>query len=474
MKKSSERSLTLPFYLFTGGVFLIIVYQDLLSNGMFLDGLIYSTVARNMAEGIGTFWNPHFTSTCLPDFHEHPPLAFGIQSIFFMLVGESRYIDRFYSLLTLVITGYVILRIWKTFGYRNGWLPLFIWIITPTVFWASYNNLLENTLTIFTSLSILFYLKYQDNKKFYFIALSGIMLALGFLTKGFVAFFPWTFPFLLWLFLKQKLFRKMVTDSAWIFIFTLVPLLLLVLFFPDARLSLHKYIDNQVINSIRNIVTVDSRFDILKRLCSELAPATGLCILFLILGWIRKSPLVLVRNTIQKAMVFLALGLTGVLPIMISMKQSGFYILPTYPIFSIGISILMYPFVNSLLIRINYSSKGFLFFKWISYGLFSIGILVSISYSDGYSRDNNKIKDTYAILAEIPQGSIINITPDMNEDWSLHAYFNRFKNVSLDPELNNIRDYLLIKNEYYSDTLTSNFQIVRLNTLDFQLYKKII
>lgn len=159
------------------------------------------------------------------------------------------------------------------------------------------------------------------------------MLAFGFLTKGFVAFFPLTFPFLLWFFLKQKSFRKMVVDSAWIFIFTLAPLLLLVLFFPDARLSLHKYIDNQVINSIRNIVTVDSRFDILKRLFSELAPATGLCILFLILAKIRKSPVVLGKETIKKAIVFLALGLTGVLPIMISMKQSGFYILSTYPVF---------------------------------------------------------------------------------------------------------------------------------------------
>lgn len=187
---------------------------------------------------------------------------------------------------------------------------------------------------------------------------------------------------------------------------------------------------------------------------------------------LRKDHKILGKETIKKAMVFLALGLTGVLPIMISMKQSGFYILSTYPVFSIGISILMYPFLNSLLIRINYSSKSFLFFKWISYGLFSTGIILSICYSDGYSRDSNKIKDTYAILAEISQGSIININPDMKEDWSLHAYFGRFKNVSLDPDLSNNRDYLLIKNEYYSDTLKFNFQVVKLKTLDYQLFKK--
>ena len=137
----------------------MIVFKDIFSNGMFLDGLIYSTVSRNMADGLGTFWNPHFTSTLLSDFHEHPPLAFGIQSIFFTILGESRYVDKLYSVITVVISGYVILKIWKTLGYKNGWFPMLIWLVTPTVFWASYNNLLENTLTIFTSLSILFYLK---------------------------------------------------------------------------------------------------------------------------------------------------------------------------------------------------------------------------------------------------------------------------------------------------------------------------
>ena len=76
MKKSSEIFQSLPFYLFAAGVFLLIVCQDIFSNGMFLDGLIYSTVSKNLADGIGTFWNPHFSSTFLPDFHEHPPLAF--------------------------------------------------------------------------------------------------------------------------------------------------------------------------------------------------------------------------------------------------------------------------------------------------------------------------------------------------------------------------------------------------------------
>ena len=50
------------FYLFTAGIFLIIYSPALLSDGMFMDGLIYSVVARNLALEDGSFWNLSFSS----------------------------------------------------------------------------------------------------------------------------------------------------------------------------------------------------------------------------------------------------------------------------------------------------------------------------------------------------------------------------------------------------------------------------
>jgi hypothetical protein len=471
MRNSNGIFRSLPFYAFAAGVFLIIVCKDILANGMFLDGLIYSTVARNLSTGLGSFWNPHFTSTLMAEFHEHPPLSFGIQSLFFSVLGDSRFTDRFFSIFTVIITGIVILKIWKILGFKNGWLPLFIWIITPTVFWASYNNLLENTLSIFTSLSILSYLKYRENQKILLISLSGIMLSAGFLTKGFVAFFPWTLPFLYWLYLERKSFGRMTADTLMLFGFTLIPLLLLIGLFPDVRLSLHKYVDNQVINSIRNIVTVNSRFDIIKRLLSEIAPAAGLCMIILIYHKIRKSSLLPDKVNVRKSLLFISLGLTGVLPIMISMKQSGFYIVPVYPLFSIGLAILIYPVVNSFISDIRYESTGFMIIRWVAYGFLASGIILSVYYSGGFSRDKKLVEDTTAVCSVIPAGTIINISPEIYEDWSLHAYFARFKNISLDRDVNNRRQFLLIKNEYYSDTLNSRYNIVKLKTSDYSLFK---
>jgi 4-amino-4-deoxy-L-arabinose transferase-like glycosyltransferase len=472
MNKLSKTSPELPFYVLAIGVYLIIVCQDILANGMFLDGLIYSTVSKNLANGIGTFWNPHFSATILQNFHEHPPLAFGIQSIIFNIFGESRFADRFYSLLTVFAEGIILLKIWKSLGYKNGWIPLFIWLTTATVFWTSYNNLLENTLTVFTSLSVLFYLNYERNNKIYLILLSGISLALGFLTKGFVAFFPWTFPFLWCLLFSHKKIGRIAADSAGLFFYTVAPLLLLVIFFPTAKASLLEYINHQVIDSIKNSITVDSRMDIIKRLLNEIAPAAGLFILLQFLKLITKSGIAIGNENSRKALAFIFLGLTGVFPIMISMKQSGFYILPTYPFFSIGAAILMYSYIDSFIERIDFKSRGFLFFKRTAYSVFIVGILLSLWYSDGYSRDRDKIRDVYAVLSVVPEGSIININPVMYEDWSLHAYFARFKNVSLDRDLNNRREYLLIKNENFSDTLNSHYNMVKINTIAYSLLRR--
>jgi hypothetical protein len=125
-----------------------------------------------------------------------------------------------------------------------------------------------------------------------------------------------------------------------------------------------------------------------------------------------------------------------------------------------------------MLVRLKYNSLGFSIFRWGGFILFTTGISLSLLFSDGYSRDKDKIKDTHSILKVIPKGDIININPAMYNDWSLHGYFARFKNVSLDPELKNERDYLLIKNELYADSLSSKYEIVKTNSMNYMLFRK--
>ncbi len=460
-----------PFYFFIIGVFLLIVSPNLFSDGMFMDGLIYSTVAKNLSNGIGTFWNPHFTATCKPEFHDHPPLAMGIQSVFFTIFGESRYIDKLYSLCTFIIVGYLIVKIWRVLKFKFGWLPLLFWLTIPLVIWACSNNMLENTMSVFITLSVLFYLKSQNTHTYSYLFLSGIMLSLGFLTKGFFTFFPWTLPFLWWLFIRRKPFRNMVFETLIVLFSSILPLILLVLFFPDIRLSLQKYLDMQVIHSLKNMTTVDSRFFIVNRLFSEMIPAACLVGIFIFYALHKKNHLNGLKSNSKLSITFIFFGLTGVLPIMISMKQSGFYMLSTFPFFAIGIAIFIYPLVTTIFKNINSQTTEFLIFKWIGIGCFLTGILMFLYFSQRIGRDKNKIKDTYCILNELPSNSIINITRNMRQDWSLHGYFGRYKNVSLDTNFNRKRKYLLIQTKDYSDTLLQNYTTIPLPTIDYKLFK---
>ena len=50
--------------------FIWVVLVNLMQDGMFIDGVLYSSVARNFQLGIGSVWNMHFSKTVFNNFHE--------------------------------------------------------------------------------------------------------------------------------------------------------------------------------------------------------------------------------------------------------------------------------------------------------------------------------------------------------------------------------------------------------------------
>ena len=461
------------FYIMIAGIFLVIISHSFLSDGMFMDGLMYANISKNLASGIGTFWQPHMTDTFLPVYVNHPPLAFGLESVFFRILGDNRFVERFYSVLAIVLTALIIVLIWKSLGKKSstGWLPLFVWIAMPSVTWASVNNMLENTMGIFICLSVLFYIKSQTNNRMLYLFLCGFMLSFGFLTKGFVTFFPLTFPFFFWLFSKKTTFGLVVYDTIIILVSAVLPLILLYSLVAEARDVLPKYL-GITFNLVANGVTKSSRFYIVYYLLKELAPNIGMIMVFLIFCRRKKLSLSQIQSNLNLAFIFFLLGLSGVLPIMITWVQSGYYLFTSLPFFAISLSLIVHPFVENFLERINYKSLGYIIFKSIGITLLLSGVVLSIYYSGRISREQNKIEDMRVIVAELPENSTINILPYMFQDWSLHGYYGRYKNISLDPDLNNKHEYLLINNSLYSDTINIKFARIELKTKEFGLFRR--
>lgn len=460
------------FFIALAGIFLLIISPTWLSDGMFMDGTIYATLARNLAIGSGTFWQPHFTNTLFPAFVEHPPLATGIEALFFKIFGDTRFVERSYSLLTIILTAIIIVLIWKEIFRKSqyGWIPLLFWIAMPSVNWAAVSHMLENTLAIFICLSVLFCLKSTSSKRILYLILSGIMLSLGFLTKGFVTFTPLALPFFMWLFLRKNNFLSMVADTIIITASAIIPLLLLYLF-TGAHEFLPQYI-RFAFSKISTGETAPSRFYILYKLAMELLPPAAIFSAFLLYSHKKRVPLKSIRSDIRMAALFFSLGLAGVVPILTTMDQSAYFLLLSLPFFAIAIGILINPLATAACDKINYRSKGYRIFKIAGITVLSAGIILSFYFSGTIKRDKTMLRDLKIISEHLDDDITINILPDMNENWPLYTYYARYKNISFDPDLNNSHDYLLGTTTLYSDTIERSFARIDLDTREYLLFRR--
>jgi 4-amino-4-deoxy-L-arabinose transferase-like glycosyltransferase len=460
------------FYILVLGLFLIVSGHAIFAKTMFVDGLFYSTIARNLAVHKGGIWHLFFTETLFREFHEHPPLAMWLQSKFFSVLGTSWWVDKVYSMSTYIFIAFGIRKCWKHIGQNTEttWSVYCFWLFVPAVFWAFGNNLLENTLAIFTTFSVGLNLMSIEKKQPTYIFLAGLFLALAFLTKGFVALFPLSFFFFYWLIFQRLTLGKMFLYSLLYLVGFLLPLLLIFVFNNEAWESIKAYFSIQVLNSIKNIVTVDSRFFILKRLLSELLiPLFIMGIIFVSFYQQRKT---LKPSSEQKkwAYLFLALGLSGVLPIMVSMKQSGFYILATYPFFAVSFALFTQAHFKK--IQRLFAQKKLL--SMSAMVIFLSGLMLTLSSWNTYGKDAEKVKDMEQILRTVSHHQTIDIPLIMNTDWALIAYYYRFGFVSLRATEYPSKPYLLINTkDCIGYSIPKNYRLMPLKTTTFKLYQRL-
>jgi 4-amino-4-deoxy-L-arabinose transferase-like glycosyltransferase len=154
-------------------------------------------------------------------FHEQPPLAFGIQSVFLEFWGQH-VCGTLYVFLTTCITAFLIHLLWRRiFKSREelrsiSWLPIFIWITVPTVFWGASNNVNENTMGIFTlaaALVAFIGLQKQHGTSIGHWIFSGVLIFLATMSKGFPCFFPLCIPILYWLTVRKVSFKKGISGN---------------------------------------------------------------------------------------------------------------------------------------------------------------------------------------------------------------------------------------------------------------------
>ena len=333
--------------------------------------------------------------------------------------------------------------------------------------------MLENTLSIFILLSAYFFLR-SIKGSVVFLVLSGLMLCLGFLTKGFVAFFPLCLPLFYGIFFRKSFLNFIVPKSFIITFASIIPIVLIIGLSEGGSDSLYKYFDQQVMTSLRSVRTVESRWFIIQRVASELIPALIISGALALAGR-RKSPETdsIVVKQRSFAFIFLALAFSGILPIMISMKQSGFYVVPSYPFIAISLSIFILPFTASFFKKHRLFGKNAYLVQILSIIIATVGVTISASNFKKIGRNASELRDIYKIIDHVPNSAQLGICQQMENEYGVHAYFARHSQISLGVISTLNPQFFLEKNDcIMNESDQPNYKAVNLELEVFELLER--
>ena len=168
------------------------------------------------------------------------------------------------------------------------------------------------------------------------------------------------------------------------------------------------------------------------------------------------------------ATYFMIIGLSGSVPIIVSMKQSGFYLIPSIPFFILSFGIFSVQSVNHFISKITLKQRNLKFITIFSILSIIVALSFTISKVGKIKRNKNLISDIYKIGSIVPEKTTISICPANFEDWSLHAYLMRYFKISLDNK--NFQLYYLI-NKNSNDSTLNKYTKLNLNTKVYDLYK---
>jgi 4-amino-4-deoxy-L-arabinose transferase-like glycosyltransferase len=467
-------------------LFLIVVVSalilpDIIQDGMFMDGMIYCTVAKNLAIGSGTFWDLHLSHSLLNHYHDQPPLTIWIISFFYRIFGNGIYTERIYCLAALISAILLIRSIWKNiYGKGNvisqyWWLPSLFYFITPIVAWSYRNNMEEITMVIFILLSMRAWMKVLVLKKNIFInsITAGVMIFLSTMCKGFQGGFTILVPLSFYFIFRDGKFMNYLKPFLTACAVLIILYGCLYLYLPSREYFQGYFFERlHATFNISGTATTENRFYLLIRLFSELIPVIGLSmIIFLIYRFrIKNTDNDKKKPEFKRAFFFIFTGLTGSLPLMITLEQRGFYLVSSFPFFAMALAIVIIPYLNDLFLKIKINRR--VFNTILSIALISV-LFISAKNIGRIRRHKEMVEDVHKAGNELPAGIDLAVSKDQNDNWSLYLYFKRYFDIDIIPvsSLENLHSYYFLKSKN-AVINTDGFTVADSSLHDYILYKR--
>ena len=436
-----------------GAIFLALVSGSLLTTGMFMDGLIYSNIAANMAEGVGSFWHPVYTATHHPDFYQHPPLALGMLALFYKVLGVHLWVTKLYMALTMLLCAWLTVRLWLRLGGKKetGWIALLLWTLIPTVTHFANQCMLENTMVLFVLGAILLLLRPDGkalNGLLAGLLLAGLLLAAAFMTKGFTGLFPLVLPLLLWLFDRRK---GVLAQTLCMLAGLLLPLAVIALAVPEARVYFSNYMEMQVLAgwSQGEVHRWQILLYFLRSIAIALAMVVVVCLVNKGVG----------QKPTREQWALWVLVACAVLPMMVSTRQREFYLLTAMPL----VAVLMALLIEEPVARWVKPSVVWLVIAVVA---LVVAIVLNVLNYGKPGRDAELQRDLKVIAPSLQKGETVTVPTPLYFDYKLQGYYYRECRVSLGDQ-ERCR-HLLTTEEYPAD---SCYREVPLPTEKYKLYE---
>jgi hypothetical protein len=417
---------------FAASLACILVLPALFQDGMFADGILYAAVSKNLADGLGSFWHPHFSELAMQHFHEQPPLVFFLQSFFFRLFNGI-YPERVYCLALLVINFLLIRKTWKNISGDNTDLrgisafPLILFFLSPVVFWSFTNNVIEITMSAFVLASVnSFHAALIQKRHFWlnvFLAIAWTIAAT--LCKGPQGVFAITWPAILWLTgklpLKKALTVTLVASVA------IAAFYCILLSLPSTRETFTSWYRNRIEATFSGShATTGSHFHLLFELLLDMLMPLGLALIVLIAGRKAASD----SGMIRWGHAFLLLALAGSLPLMVTSEQRGFYLFTSMPFYALATACYAAHAFVHVTTRVSQLKTVRISILALSAALLGIAATLTILKAGTPKRDADLLYDIRLTGELVGEHHAIVLDQSLYNNWAVSNYYERLFHIA--------------------------------------------
>jgi len=409
----------------------------LLAQGMFVDGVFDALFAHNLVQGVTTFWNPHSVGYSKPEYWDNPPLSMYLLSLWFRVFGDYFWSERVYSFSCALVQFALVAALWRSYFYnfckikKYFWLPLFLLLCCPIVEWCYSNNLMENTMSIFTTASVLIFVLFLKRNWNLFVSasLSGILIFLAIISKGPVGLFPLVAPICFMLggnqFNLNKIAMYTCIQAA---IFGAV--FFVTFSMDEAGNFLRHYLDLQLLPALHNPESnALLHWPILNQLFWAALPMLSLAIISICICSKKFSK----NITLREALIFIAIAFCASMPILLSAKQHRYYLLPSFPFYAMGFACVIVPLVQFVF---EFGSRFWCtclerVYQGACVLCIGISIALCVTNANKIARDRAILMDIQDIQEFLKNEKLIHAEPKLYYAWILRAYLNRMHDQKL-------------------------------------------